>query len=340
MAIGSLLFWCLSRWRDWIFGFSSSFFGGPGGCGFEDNVRAWGITFESFPQAVQFVPAVLGAVDSKHPRADVVFTQLHGKPHFSDWFVAGEDGPGSVHFCIQHVDQIAAEKAFASVFQEGERNISEEAGDGVGFLGLGAEGERGVPRESGPVAAGKVGQGEEGFPDIGGAVVEFRREFGRSCGDGLGVVLHKTGAFALELKSLEAAEAFTFFGLSFALHADEDTAVSEGIGEAAYGGHGFGAPAGEFAEAGTIGFGLFLAGRVLDNAQDPGAATGVAGVEDAPEFLIALEEGVGFVDEQGGPFFLNDAIESGRTDIGRGDCAMDELAENVQEGGFAAPFFG
>src|SRR3954469_22501636 len=150
------------------------------------------------------------------------------------------------------------------MLQESERTISEEADDGVRFLSLRVKVEGGISRKSGPVAAGEVGQGEEGFPDIGSAVVEFRRELGSRRGDRLGVVLHKTGAFALELKSLEAAEAFTFFGLSFALHADENAAVGEGIGEAADGGHGFGAPAREFAEAGAIGFGLFLAGRVLN----------------------------------------------------------------------------
>src|SRR3954468_24631311 len=101
------------------------------------------------------------------------------------------------------------------MLQESERTISEEADDGVRFLSMRVKGEGGVPRESGPMTAGQIGQGEEGFPDIGGAVVEFRREFGSSCGDILGVVFHKTSAFALELKSLETAEAFTFFVLSF-----------------------------------------------------------------------------------------------------------------------------
>ena len=71
-----------------------------------------------------------------------------------------------------------------------------------------------------------------------------------------------------------------------------------------------------------------------------GAFAGVAAVEDAAEFVVVLEEGVGFVDEQGWSGFFDDAEEGGRTDIAGDDGAVAEFAQDGEEGGFAAAFFG
>jgi hypothetical protein len=54
------------------------------------------------------------------------------------------------------------------------------------------------------------------------------------------------------------------------------------------------------------------------DAHDRGGVAGVAGVEDAAHFLVALEEAVGSVNEQGRLKVLDDAEEGGATDIGGG----------------------
>lgn len=76
------------------------------------------------------------------------------------------------------------------------------------------------------------------------------------------------------------------------------------------------------------------------DADDEGGFAGVAGVEDAAQFVVALKEGVGFVNEEGGPGFLDDAKEGGGADVGGDDGAVDEFAQDGEEGGFAAAFFG
>ena len=76
------------------------------------------------------------------------------------------------------------------------------------------------------------------------------------------------------------------------------------------------------------------------DADDVGGFAGVAGVEDAAEFVVAAQEGVGFVDEEGGVSFFDDAEEGGRADVGGDDRAADEFAEDAEQGGFAAAFFG
>ena len=99
-----------------------------------------------------------------------------------------------------------------------------------------------------PVAAGDVGQNEEGFPDVGGAVVEVFGDFGLGVGDGIGVGGHECFALLAQVFCLEMAEALGLFLMGFALHADDDAAVGQGIGEVADGGDGFGAPGAESGE--------------------------------------------------------------------------------------------
>src|SRR5215467_12502495 len=72
---------------------------------------------------------------------------------------------------------------------------------------------------------------------------------------------------------------------------------------------------------------------VVGDAHDEGGVARVAGIEDAAEFVVALEEGVGFVNEEGWAGVLNDAEEGGGADVGGGDGALDEFAEDGEEGG-------
>jgi hypothetical protein len=91
----------------------------------------------------------------------------------------------------------------------------------TGLLSLApvAQGDRGVACQLGPFSTGEIGQSQERFPDIGGAVVEFRRKLGPGCSDGLGVVQDEAGALAAERHGVEVSEALTLFGGGFALHA-------------------------------------------------------------------------------------------------------------------------
>jgi len=55
---------------------------------------------------------------------------------------------------------------------------------------------------------------------------------------------------------------------------------------------------------------------------------------------MALEKGVGFVNEQCGLHFFNHAKEGGGADVGGNDRAIHEFAQDAEEGGFAATFDG
>ena len=67
------------------------------------------------------------------------------------------------------------------------------------------------------------------------------------------MIVNEAGALLLKSAGVDAANAFALFLVSFALHADDDAAVSEGVRESTDGGHDFWAPAGEADEAGLNG---------------------------------------------------------------------------------------
>jgi hypothetical protein len=70
-----------------------------------------------------------------------------------------------------------------------------------------------------------------------------------------------------------------------------------------------------------------------------GGVAGVAGVEDAAEFVVGAEEGVSFINEQGGAHFFNDAEEGRGADVGGGNGPICQSIQDAQECGFAATFF-
>jgi len=49
-----------------------------------------------------------------------------------------------------------------------------------------------------PIAPSQISQREEGFPDIGGSIVEVRWEVGASVGDGVGMIEDEAGGLAPE----------------------------------------------------------------------------------------------------------------------------------------------
>src|SRR6266436_6674644 len=76
------------------------------------------------------------------------------------------------------------------------------------------------------------------------------------------------------------------------------------------------------------------------DAHDVSGFACVAGVEDAAELFVGVEDGVGFVNEECGAEFFDDAEEGGGADVGGDNGAADEFAQEGEEGGFAAAFFG
>ena len=79
---------------------------------------------------------------------------------------------------------------------------------------------------------------------------------------------------------------------------------------------------------------------LVDGAPDVGGFLFVAGVEDAAELVVAREEGVGFVDEEGGAHLFDDAEEGGGADVGGGHGVVCQVVEDREEGCFAAAFVG
>ena len=169
------------------------------------------------------------------------------------------------------------------------------------------------------------------------------------------MVADEIGAALAVLSGVEFAEAVAFFAGQFALHGDDDAAVGECVGQAADGGHDFGAPAGEADEAGRMdgwivtGLGTRItrpsnggvfAGFGFADADDEGVAFAITGVEDAGHFVASVHEGVGFIDDQGGLDVLDDTKEGGGADVGGGDSFVREGAEQFEQGGFAATFLG
>ena len=66
----------------------------------------------------------------------------------------------------------------------------------------------------------------------------------------------------------------------------------------------------------------------------------VTGIEDAAKFVVSLEEGVGFIDQEGGLHLLDNAEESGWADVGSHDRALNKFAQDTQQRGFATAFLG
>src|SRR5439155_1023466 len=77
---------------------------------------------------------------------------------------------------------------------------------------------------------------------------------------------------------------------------------------------------------------------LMSDSDDEGGFAAVAGVEDAAEFVVSLQEGVGFINEKRGEDFFDHAEEGGGADVGGGDGAVDEFEEHAEQSGFAAAF--
>ena len=95
---------------------------------------------------------------------------------------------------------------------EDHEDIEEEGADGALLLGASGEAQGSFANQVGPAAAGEVGQDEEGFPKVGGAVGEAGGNGRFEGGDLGGMIGDKASAFAFQLSGVEAFEALALFG--------------------------------------------------------------------------------------------------------------------------------
>src|SRR5690349_7874395 len=114
---------------------------------------------------------------------------------------------------------------------EYDKEVEEQRADGALVLTARGEGDGGLAGGFGPVATGEIGDGEQWFPDIRGAIVDGRK-IGLGGSDGGGVVLNEADALTAELFGIEFAESFALFLRGLALHADDNAAIGEGVGQA------------------------------------------------------------------------------------------------------------
>src|SRR5207244_1980280 len=84
---------------------------------------------------------------------------------------------------------------------------------------------------------------------------------------------------------------------------------------------------------------VLICGGKVDGAEDKAGFLVVARVQDTSKLIIAGEEGVGFINEEGGLNLGNDAEEGWGADVGGDDGVVSQLAKDGDEGGFAAAMF-
>jgi len=177
--------------------------GGRGSIGqfFLESVEfgAWNIAFEDVFEFVHRVASPPVFPNADGGGADAVRPQLFGEPKFSGDFAFAELGPGAVGVGVEGGDEVTAEEALGIVGYEQEEDVEEESADGASVTSRGGEAHSGLARQLGPVATGKVGNGQQRLPDVSGAVGEAGRNGRIGSGNGAGVVESKSGALTLEI---------------------------------------------------------------------------------------------------------------------------------------------
>jgi hypothetical protein len=196
------------------------------------------------------------------------------------------------------------------------------AGGGLsGELGVGGEG------AAGPVAAGDLGDGEEGTPIVRHAV-EGGGGQGRVAGlKGGEVVLGPAGEFAAEDGldlGVEPVETGGEFGRVAGEEDNDDRTVVKG--------------AGKRTDAGQDGGGEGVEGA--DGLALPFAAVGtgaafVSGIEQAAQFLGLGQVRVHFVQEEGGLVLVHEAEEDGGGKVFGAEGPGHQGGEDVEGGGLA-----
>ena len=189
-----------------------------------------------------------------------------------------------------------------------------------------------IDGQSGPVGAGDMGDGEEGTPIVQDAVVDALGHLGLAGFDFVEMVFAPAGELASEFEvdarfeGLERDGNLAGFGFD---ERDADGAVVEGAGKDAD------------AREGDRGKGAIATKDVARAFTAEGiAAFAVAGVDEAAQFVRFADEGVEFVDEEGGLVEFDDAEQDGGGDVFGAESFRDPAGEEVEGGGFAATAFG
>ena len=160
---------------------------------------------------------------------------------------------------------------------------------------------------AGPVATRRVGDGEEGTPVVGDAVVNAGRQGRVATAEGSEVVVGPAGEFAAEdvfdlvVAAVEPGADLVRFGFE---KQDADGAVVEGLGQVADAGEDGGGKGVEGAHGVASAFATVGAGALF-----------VAGIEQAAQFVVGGKVGVDFVQEQGGLVLVDEAEEDGGVEV-------------------------
>ena len=203
---------------------------------------------------LQQIPLAHTVTNPNIPRPQTQLPHLPCEPKLVDFAAPAEIFPGAIVGGIEDGDDLAAEKAVDFPVDHPVADVGEEVTDEGDVVVVAAEFDGGFASERGPIATGKVSDGEEGFPDVGGAIVQGGGNLGAGLGDGVAMFGDELSAALPECDGVEAVHAFAFFAGHLALHGDDDAAVGESVGQAADGSHDFGAPAGVSSESARSGW--------------------------------------------------------------------------------------
>src|ERR1043166_6405747 len=171
--------------------------------------------------------------DAEIPGFDAVGAQLLGEPEVGGWFAAGGFVPGAGAETGEAREEGLSGHAIHFLEGENDENVQEERGDGIALLGASPQADGGLAGQFGPLTAGEVGESEQRLPDVGGAVVEGGRYLVAGRGDFGGVIRDEPKALLFEGGGVQFPGAVTLFLGGFALHADDDAKVGEGVRESA-----------------------------------------------------------------------------------------------------------
>ena len=167
---------------------------GPGGGGSSGSGTRWSsmkvlevgfgdVAAENFGEILLEIAFGVSLRDPDRFWGNAVIPQLLGKPEVGDRFSPGHLGPGTVKTEVERLDKVTGEKAATSGLNEQNVDVEEKAGNRAGFGAMGTEGEGGLASEAGPATASDVSQDEQGFPEIGGAIIQCLRELRGGAGD-------------------------------------------------------------------------------------------------------------------------------------------------------------
>jgi hypothetical protein len=203
------------------------------------------------------------------------------------------------------------------------------------FVPLAREKAGGFPRPLWPSAASQVGDGEQGPPVVGGAVIQHLGHI-RVC---VGQLLEVVGgpprslpAQGSKLVTVALSQSRNHSCLRLALESYDNCPVLKRVGELADGRNSLRRPGREAL--------WFMLAIDLDIADDMRGRFGVTGIKDAAHLFVVTHESVGLIDEQSRMSLLDIAKDCTGRDITRQLRARCEVVQDNQHAGLATAFCG